>query len=151
MAVAPELTSHSQATEAVEGAEPIGTVSRTDMLRSLTQTVLRSRGGVRRALALGRQGIEIAGGRSALASAKGDWRFRDPAWNDNPLYHRLMQLYLAWSEAMDQLVDSADLEWRDAERARFFMSIVTSAAAPTNLLAGNPAALKRVFETGGAS
>jgi polyhydroxyalkanoate synthase subunit PhaC len=151
MAVAPELTSHSQATDAVEGAEPIGTVSRSDMLRSLTQTVLRSRGGVRRGLALGRQGVEIAGGRSALAPAKGDWRFRDPTWNDNPLYHRVMQLYLAWSEGMDQLVESADLEWRDAERARFFMSIVTSAAAPTNLLAGNPAALKRVFETGGAS
>jgi hypothetical protein len=52
---------------------------------------------------------------------------------------------------MDELVDSADLEWRDAERARFFMSIITSALAPTNTLPGNPAALKRAFETSGLS
>jgi polyhydroxyalkanoate synthase len=62
-----------------------------------------------------------------------------------------MQLYLAWSETMEQIVDSADLEWRDAERARFFTSILTSAVAPTNTLPGNPAALKRAFETGGLS
>jgi polyhydroxyalkanoate synthase len=62
-----------------------------------------------------------------------------------------MQLYLAWSEEMEALVDGAGLEWRDAERARFFMGVLVSAAAPTNALAGNPAAIKRVFETGGAS
>ncbi|HEX3607112.1 MAG TPA: alpha/beta fold hydrolase, partial [Candidatus Dormibacteraeota bacterium] len=41
--------------------------------------------------------------------------------------------------------------WRNAERARFAATLVTEALAPTNALAGNPAALKRAFETGGAS
>jgi polyhydroxyalkanoate synthase len=151
LAASPDLTSLSRATEAVEGAEPIGTLRFGDMARSLTQTALKSRGTVRTGLTLGREGLEIAAGRSTVSAPKGDWRFRDPTWNDNPLYRRLMQLYLAWSETMEQIVDSADLEWRDAERARFFTSILTSAASPTNTLPGNPAALKRAFETGGLS
>ena len=62
-----------------------------------------------------------------------------------------MQYYLAWAESMDAMVDSAQLDWRASERARFFMGILVSAAAPTNTLVGNPAALKRVLETGGGS
>lgn len=38
-----------------------------------------------------------------------------------------------------------------AERARFATGVITSALAPTNFLAGNPAALKRTLETGGSS
>src|SRR5439155_21659510 len=38
-----------------------------------------------------------------------------------------------------------------AGQARFAAGIVTSAAAPTNFLVSNPAALKRAFETGGMS
>ena len=52
---------------------------------------------------------------------------------------------------MDRLVNEADLDWRTTERARFAMNLLTSAAAPTNFLAGNPAALKRGFETAGRS
>ena len=151
MAVAPELTSLSQATDAVEGAEPIGTVRFADMARSLAQTVMKSRGSVRRTVSFTREGVQIARGASTIAPAKGDWRFRDPTWSDHPGYRRAMQLYLAWCDAMEELVQSADLEWRDAERARFFMSILTSTAAPTNTFPGNPAAIKRAFETGGAS
>jgi polyhydroxyalkanoate synthase len=42
-------------------------------------------------------------------------------------------------------------DWRTAEQARFAVGIATSAVAPTNFLAGNPAALERAFETGGAT
>ena len=38
-----------------------------------------------------------------------------------------------------------------AEQARFAANIVASAAAPTNFLVTNPAALKRAFDTGGMS
>ena len=56
-------------------------------------------------------------------------------------------------DALTGLVDSMEgsADWHDVERARFAMNIITSAAAPTNMLAGNPAALKRAFETGGRS
>jgi polyhydroxyalkanoate synthase len=36
-------------------------------------------------------------------------------------------------------------------RARFALSLLTEAVAPTNFLLGNPAALKKMMETGGAS
>jgi polyhydroxyalkanoate synthase len=62
-----------------------------------------------------------------------------------------MQYYLAWAGAIEATVDSAGLDWRAAERARFFMGILVSAAAPTNTLLGNPSALKRVIETGGGN
>jgi polyhydroxyalkanoate synthase len=147
---APDLALN-RATEAVQGAEPVGEVRLRDMARSLGQTVLRSRGNVRRVAGLGREAGRIVVGRSDVAPQKADWRFRDPAWQEHPGYHRLMQLYLAWAASVDDMVDSAALEWRDTERARFFASILTTAAAPTNTLAGNPAAIKRLFETGGAS
>ena len=34
-----------------------------------------------------------------------DPRFADPAWRDNPLYHRLGQGYLAFCEAADRLAE----------------------------------------------
>ena len=151
MAAGIDPASLRRATEAVEGAEPIGQVGFGDMTRSLLQTVMRSRGTLRRGASLGREGLKIAAGRSEIEPAKGDWRFKDPAWRDNPAYRRVMQAYLAWAASMEELVDTAALEWRDSERARFFMGILTSAAAPTNTLPGNPAALKRAFETGGLS
>lgn len=98
---------------------------------------------------------ELAGvvaGRSQLEPKRSDRRFRDPTWSENPGYHRLMQAYLATCRAVGEVVEGADLpDWRDRERARFVATVLTSALAPTNTLPGNPAALKRAFETGGAS
>jgi polyhydroxyalkanoate synthase len=104
-------------------------------------------------------GIRLAGeltsvvaGRSELAPGKGDRRFTDPTWGDNPGYRRVMQAYLAACQAVGEVVEGADLpDWRDRERARFVAAVLTSTLAPTNTLPGNPAALKRAFETGGAS
>ena len=79
-----------------------------------------------------------------------DPRFADPAWRDHPMYKRLGQGYLAFCQAADRLAESRP-DWRGRERARFLSGVVTSSLAPTNTLLGNPAALKRVFETGGAS
>ena len=147
---APDLAL-SRATEAVEGAEPVGELRLGDMVRSLAQAALRSSGHVPRAASLGREAARVAVGRSEVAPEKGDSRFRDPAWQEHFAYRRAMQLYLAWSQSVESMVEAADLEWRDSERARFFAAILTTAVAPTNTLIGNPAAIKRAFETGGAS
>lgn len=83
-----------------------------------------------------------------------DRRFIDPAWRQNPLYRRWMQGYVAVAELLGGLVDDleeAGADWRDVERARFAVGVLTSGIAPTNSLAGNPAALKRAFDTFGAS
>ncbi|NMH99041.1 alpha/beta fold hydrolase [Pseudonocardia acidicola] len=95
---------------------------------------------------------KVAVGQSEVEPARGDRRFSDPTWTENPGYHRLMQAYLATCAAIDEAVADADLpDWRDRERARFLATVLASALAPTNTLFGNPAALKRALETGGGS
>jgi len=93
----------------------------------------------------------VATGTSTLAPDTRDRRFADPAWNDSAPYRALAQCYLAWSGAVDRLIDAAQLEARDADRARFVASLLVDAMAPTNSLAGNPAAWKKFIATGGAS
>ncbi|MGH7865140.1 MAG: hypothetical protein ACREQB_09125, partial [Candidatus Binataceae bacterium] len=95
---------------------------------------------------------EIAAGSSAIAPEANDKRFSDPAFRDHPLYHRLMQSYLAWRGAMHGLVNDGDgADWKESEQRKFAVTLLTEALAPTNALAGNPAALKRAFETSGMS
>jgi len=93
----------------------------------------------------------IASGRSELAPAAQDRRFADPAWKESPAYRALAQVYFAWSQALNRFIDDAGMEKRDAERARFVVSLLVDAFAPTNSLGGNPAALKKLVDTGGAS
>ena len=136
---------------AVDGAEPLGTVRLGDVGRSIWKTARRSRGSLSRTTGLAAEAARITVGRSAIAPDRKDWRFADATWQDNQLYRRVMQYYLAWAESMEAMVTSANLDWRAEERARFFMGMAVSAAAPTNTFLGNPAALKRAIETGGGS
>jgi polyhydroxyalkanoate synthase subunit PhaC len=106
---------------------------------------------VRQSMALLAEFGRIASGGSALAPDPKDRRFADPAWKENVAYRALAQSYLAWGNALYRFLDEANIDSRDAERARFLVSLLVDALSPTNSLAGNPAALKKVVETGGAS
>jgi polyhydroxyalkanoate synthase len=121
-------------------------------LASALAKVLAHPGNVARAA--GGLGVDLARigmGRVPVAYEPKDWRFRNRAWTDNPVFRRLGQSYLAWERQMHRLVDEADLDWRTEARARFAMTLLTTALAPTNFLPTNPDALVRAFETGGAS
>lgn len=138
----------------VEAGEAVGIPTAAVLLKSVAVTLAQPRSVGREARRLGRDTVRILTGRSSRTPTKGDRRFTDPAWSDNPLFRRLGQEYLSVCESLGQLVD--DLEqgprtWQEAERARFVMNILMSAVAPTNLLPTNPAALKRAFDTGGRS
>ncbi|MCK9689764.1 alpha/beta fold hydrolase [Comamonadaceae bacterium BS-T2-15] len=100
---------------------------------------------------LARELISVLAGQSELDIGKGDKRFADPAWQTNPFYRRLLQGYVAWGQALSGFVDKSSMDADNKARARFAMSMVTEALAPTNSLAGNPAALKKVVDRGGAS
>jgi polyhydroxyalkanoate synthase len=93
----------------------------------------------------------IAAGASELAPGAANKRFADPAWKQSPAYRTLAQCYLAWGGALNRFVDDAKMEKGDAERVRFVTSLFIDAMAPTNSLAGNPAALKKFIDTGGSS
>jgi polyhydroxyalkanoate synthase len=104
-----------------------------------------------RAAALGRELVAIAEGRSELSPAKGDKRFADPAWRGNPLLHRTMQAYLATTDTVNQLFSDASLDWRDAERIRFVLDVLTEGLAPSNNPILSPLGWKALIDTGGLS
>jgi polyhydroxyalkanoate synthase len=93
----------------------------------------------------------IAAGSCALAPDAKDKRFADPAWKDSAAYRVLAQNYLAWGAAMQGFVDEAKMDKLDTERSRFIVSLLVDAMSPTNTVGGNPAALKKCVDTGGAS
>ncbi len=156
------------ATEAERAVEPeAGLLAGLDPLtfgKTLAETALGIAGNPQGALAAATRyatGL-LAGGSAVLArvlgsstggpvSADGDRRFADPAWEHNPAYFGLRQGYLLWTRLLDDLVAAARLDERGTERARFALGMIADAAAPTNTLLGNPAALKKAFDTGGTS
>jgi polyhydroxyalkanoate synthase len=99
---------------------------------------------------LGELGRIVTGGSELTPDAK-DKRFADSAWKDNAIYRTLAQCYLAWGGALNRFVDEAKMQTRDAERARFIVSLLVDAMAPTNSILGNPVALRKLVETRGAS
>jgi polyhydroxyalkanoate synthase subunit PhaC len=139
--------------ESVDGGEAVGIPSLTDAVGGLAAALSQGTTVAQEVTRLGVELTRIAWGLSDLAPAKGDRRFADPAWTANPAFRMIKQGYLASAGALDRIVDAMG-DGRSAtraEQARFAATIVTSAAAPTNFLATNPAALKRAFETGGMS
>jgi polyhydroxyalkanoate synthase subunit PhaC len=137
--------------QAVAGAEDAGSFQVRPLIGSGWRVMARGRNTVRATASLSGEALRVLAGRSAIDADRGDWRFADPTWNRNPAYRRTKQLYLAWARTLLALADDADVDWKTRERARFALGILTSAAAPTNTLIGNPAALKEAFESGGAS
>jgi polyhydroxyalkanoate synthase subunit PhaC len=104
-----------------------------------------------RAKALAGELNRIARGTSSVAPAKRDRRFTDPAWTENPLLRRIVQAYLAAGHTAEELVDDADLDWRDHERTSFLVSNLVEGAAPSNNPLLSPVAWKAAIDSGGAS
>jgi polyhydroxyalkanoate synthase len=94
--------------------------------------------------------LKVAAGRSTIEPGK-DKRFADPAFEKNPLYRRMAQGYLAWRGSLQSLVGDLELDPKSKLRSEFVTSLVTEAAAPTNNLFGNPAAVREAWRTRGAS
>jgi polyhydroxyalkanoate synthase len=90
-------------------------------------------------------------GQSTVEPDAKDKRFASEVWKTNSFYHKYLQTYLTWRDSLNAFINDADLDKKDAGRARFMLSLFTEAVAPTNTLLGNPAAMKKMYETGGTS
>ncbi|MEN9873215.1 MAG: hypothetical protein RL186_112 [Pseudomonadota bacterium] len=101
--------------------------------------------------ALGEDVVKILKNESDLAPNAKDKRFTDITFKYNPIYRMGMQYYLAVQKNVG--IWLADLELDELERARasFVSQMIIDSLAPTNSLIGNPAAIKRAYESGGAS
>jgi polyhydroxyalkanoate synthase subunit PhaC len=89
---------------------------------------------------------------AVAAPARGDKRFADPDWAENPVFDVIKQSYLLTANWMNNLVAEVDgVEPMTKRRVEFFMKMLTDAFSPSNFLASNPAALREVMATGGDS
>jgi polyhydroxyalkanoate synthase subunit PhaC len=82
---------------------------------------------------------------------EGDKRFADRTWTDNPAFFALRQNYLAAAQLMTDVLTAGAGDAMDDAKAKLATGFLLDALAPTNFLLTNPAALKRAFETAGAS
>jgi polyhydroxyalkanoate synthase subunit PhaC len=80
-----------------------------------------------------------------------DRRFADPSWDGNPGFFALRQAYLAARRLGEELLAAGIGDPLTDQKAQLAVGLAFDALAPTNFLATNPAALKKAFETGGAS
>lgn len=143
-----------RAIDAVLGANPFVRIDPTEMLAATGKVVARALTRpeflLRKARALAAEGREIVVGRDEATPPR-DRRFADPSWQTSFFYRRWMQAYLILERELKSLPDEVPIARKDAEKARFLLSSVADAIAPTNLLPGNPAALRRARETRGRS
>lgn len=80
--------------------------------------------------------------------ARGDQRFKDPEWDDNPLFDFLKQAYLLTSSWADELVEKAEgLEDRKKRRAQFYLDQITAALSPSNFPFTNPEVIRATLST----
>jgi polyhydroxyalkanoate synthase len=144
----------SAAAEAIGGPNPIVGFRRKDLLDSIrsvaAEAVRNSRHTGTSLSNLARAAVDIARGRTVFRPGAKDRRFADSAWSENFLYRGLMQLYLAADAELDRWLGGTELSQVDRERARFVLTLLLDAVAPSNLPV-SPLAVKRFIETGGGS
>lgn len=91
-----------------------------------------------------------AGGAGGDAG-KGDKRFADNAWRENPMLAGILEEYLARTRAAVSLVETSRLPETTKRKARFAMQMLNDAFAPSNVPWLNPAVVKEAMNSGGAS
>jgi polyhydroxyalkanoate synthase subunit PhaC len=93
--------------------------------------------------AMGQEAATVA------APAKGDRRFSDPAWSEEPVYDYLKQAYLLAARQLQDFVAEAPVD--DATRAQvdFASRQIMNALAPSNFVHTNPQVARRTIESGG--
>jgi polyhydroxyalkanoate synthase len=125
-------------------ASPFVRVDPTETLAATGKVVAR---------ALIQPSLVVRKARRALAgdASAADRRFTDPTWQTNVFFRRWLQAYSGFERELKSLPDEVEIEEHAADKARFALSLVADALAPTNLLFTNPAALRRARETRGRS
>jgi polyhydroxyalkanoate synthase len=85
------------------------------------------------------------------APPRGDKRFADAAWTKNPLLAGMLEGYLVRARAALKLVEGSRLPEATRRKAKFALTILTDALAPSNIPWVNPVVVKEALDTGGGS
>ncbi len=87
-----------------------------------------------------------------IAPERGDRRFGDPAWSEDPVFDYLKQAYLlAARQATDLVTKSEGIDEDTRTRAEFYTQAYLNALSPANFAFTNPEAIRRAIDTGSIS
>ncbi|RVQ67224.1 alpha/beta fold hydrolase [Croceicoccus ponticola] len=99
---------------------------------------------------LGQMGLGSSDAAAGKSLPRQDRRFKDPKWQETPVYALLHQAYLLLSEQMIAAAESAQgLSEERKEKLRFFTRLITEAMSPAHFPLTNPLVLEKTIETGG--
>jgi polyhydroxyalkanoate synthase len=83
---------------------------------------------------------------------RGDRRFKDPAWTEQPMFDYLKQAYLLAARRSQELIAGTEgLDEATRTRVEFFARQALDALSPANFAFTNPEAIRRAVETGSLS
>jgi polyhydroxyalkanoate synthase subunit PhaC len=91
------------------------------------------------------------GAHADVALAKGDKRFKDASWREQPYYDLLKQTYLLGSRQLHEFVDRAQVDDKTRLQLRFYARQFIDAMSPSNFAATNPEVIRKAIETRSAS
>lgn len=87
-----------------------------------------------------------------IAPERGDRRFMDAAWSEEPVFDYLKQAYLLASRQAADLVAKAEgVDDATRTRAEFYTTAYLNALSPANFAFTNPEAIRRAIDTGSIS
>src|SRR5689334_5080052 len=87
-----------------------------------------------------------------IAPERGDRRFGDAAWSEDPVFDYLKQAYLLASRQAADLVSNAkNVDEATRTRAEFYTRACLDALSPANFAFTNPEAIRRAIDTGSIS
>jgi polyhydroxyalkanoate synthase len=86
------------------------------------------------------------------APERGDRRFSDPAWTEEPVFDYLKQAYLLTAKRAVEMVEEAKgLDDETRTKIEFFTRQYLNAISPANFAFSNPEAIRRAIDTGSIS
>src|SRR5687768_6350468 len=87
-----------------------------------------------------------------IAPERGDRRFNDPAWSEEPVFDYLKQAYLLTARRALEMVEEAEgLDEGARTRVEFFTQQYLNAISPANFAFTNPEAIRKAIDTGSIS
>jgi polyhydroxyalkanoate synthase len=87
-----------------------------------------------------------------VAPEKGDKRFKDEQWSENPMFDYMKQLYLLQGQTLMKMIKDTDgLSDHSRQKVEYLVRQYINALSPTNFANLNPEVIRKTMETGGSN
>ncbi len=86
-----------------------------------------------------------------IAPQRGDRRFANKEWRENPVFDYLKQSYLLASNMLNALADTTHLDQENKDKLKFYTRFFADALSPTNFASTNPEVIQHAIDTNGQS